>query len=361
MLALLLARDDEGNPPAPPSTDIFGLSHICGGEAVDGASRWPAGKFFPRRPLTQPPARKRRGQWNVNPRPPLFGSANGSMKRFSAHFAHPLSRKSRCNQSRRNQLTMPRRLFNKNGDAAVLRLCETPPCAFQLKESARLTETRLTEPRPIRLLIAEDQAMTRKAFAALLALEPDLEVVATAADGAEAVRAARAFKPDVVLMDIKMPRMDGIAATRALMAENPQARVIVLTTFETDDLVFEAILAGARAYLLKDAEESEILSAIRAVARGEPRLSPSIAGKILDEFRRVKGSTRDAGPEPEREPLTEREKDVLAQVAAGKGNREIARDLGLAEGTVKNHVSTILAKLHLRSRTELAVKVLSRR
>ncbi len=212
----------------------------------------------------------------------------------------------------------------------------------------------------IRLLIAEDQAMIRKAFAALLELEPDLAVVATAADGAEAISAARAFRPDVVLMDIKMPRIDGIAATRDILAENPQTRVIILTTFETDDLVFEAILAGAQAYLLKDADESEIVAAIRAAARGESRLSPRIAEKILGEFRRVKN------PAPSREycafdPLTDREKDVLAGVAAGKNNKLIARELGLAEGTVKNHVSTILAKLHLRSRTELAVRALSHR
>lgn len=218
----------------------------------------------------------------------------------------------------------------------------------------------MTVDRPIRILIAEDQAMLRKAFAALLELEPDIEVVATAADGEQAVSAARAFAPDVVLMDVKMPRMDGVAATRAIMAENPNARVIMLTTFDTDELVFEAILAGAQAYLLKESDEAEILAAIRAVARGEPRLSPAVAAKILDEFRRVKTPAR-SGPAPIEEPLTEREKDVLARVADGKGNREIAHDLGLAEGTVKNHVSTILAKLHLRSRTELAIRALSGR
>lgn len=146
----------------------------------------------------------------------------------------------------------------------------------------------MTNNQPIRLLIAEDQPLIRKAFGALLELEPDISVVAAAADGAEAIRAARAWRPDVVLMDIKMPRVDGIAATRAILQDNPQTNVIVLTTFETDELVFEAILAGAKAYLLKDAEESEILEAIRAAARGEPRLSPRIAEKIIGEFRRVK-------------------------------------------------------------------------
>lgn len=219
----------------------------------------------------------------------------------------------------------------------------------------------MSEAKPIRLLIAEDQAMIRKAFAALLAMEPDIDVVATAADGAEAVAAARAFQPDVALMDIKMPRVDGIAATRAILSESPRTRVIILTTYETDDFVFDAILAGAQAYLLKDAEENEILSAIRAVARGEPRLSPSIAQKILGEFRRVKGPARHIESCAAREPLTERERDVLGRVALGKGNREIAQELGLAEGTVKNHVSTILSKLHVRSRTELAIRAISGR
>ncbi len=218
----------------------------------------------------------------------------------------------------------------------------------------------MTDNQPIRLLIAEDQPLIRKAFVALLELEPDIAVVAAAGDGAEAVRAARAWRPDVVLMDIKMPRVDGIAATRAILQDNPKTNVIVLTTFETDELVFEAILAGAKAYLLKDAEESEILEAIRAAARGEPRLSPRIAEKIIGEFRRVKTPERAESLE-EQESLTDREKEVLAGVADGKGNREIAQELKLAEGTVKNHVSTILAKLHLRSRTELAIKVLSTR
>lgn len=213
---------------------------------------------------------------------------------------------------------------------------------------------------PLRLLIAEDQAVIRKAIAALLALEPDMNVVAAVADGEQAVLAARAYAPDIVLMDIKMPRMDGVAATRAILAENPRTRIIMLTTFDTDDLVYDAISAGAQAYLLKDSEESEILAAIRAVAKGEPRLSPSVAAKILTEFRRVKSPQRVAPTEDE-EPLTQREKDVLTRVAAGKGNREIAVEMSLAEGTVKNHVSTILAKLHLRSRTELAIRALSAR
>lgn len=218
----------------------------------------------------------------------------------------------------------------------------------------------MTDAQTIRILIADDQPMIRKALAALLDGEPDLTVVAGVADGAEALRAVRAYRPDVVLMDLKMPIVDGVAATRQILAELPRTRVISLTTFDHDELVFEAIMAGASAYLLKDARESEIVEAIRAVARGEPRLSPSIAAKILNEFRRVKGVER-AEPPLDEELLTEREKDVLAGVASGKANRDIARDLRLAEGTVKNHVSTILSKLQLRSRTELAVRAVSGR
>jgi DNA-binding NarL/FixJ family response regulator len=209
-------------------------------------------------------------------------------------------------------------------------------------------------------MIAEDQTVIRKALSALLALEKDMAIVAAVGDGEQAVSAALAYAPDVILMDLKMPRMDGIAATRAILSKAPDIRIVMLTTFDADDLVFEAVMAGAQGYLLKDAEESEILSAIRSAARGEPHLSPRVAAKILSEFRRVKASSTQMREEKE-EPLTERERDVLNRVAAGKGNREIAREMGLAEGTVKNHVSTILAKLHLRSRTELAIRALSAR
>jgi DNA-binding NarL/FixJ family response regulator len=213
----------------------------------------------------------------------------------------------------------------------------------------------MAQEQSIRLLIAEDQPMIRNALANLLELEPDFDVVASVGDGQEAVVATRAYRPDVILMDIKMPRMDGVAATRAIMREYPEARVIVLTTFENDDYVFEAVMAGARAYLLKDAEEREIVEAIHSVMRGESRLSPRVAEKLVGEFRRMKAQDQ-AGAGLEEDLLTERERDVLSGVAAGKNNRDIARELNLAEGTVKNHVSAILSKLHLRSRTELAVK-----
>jgi len=208
----------------------------------------------------------------------------------------------------------------------------------------------------IRLLIAEDHQVVRRAFAAMLALEPDIEVVAEAADGVEAVEKARAWRPDVVLMDIQMPRMNGIVATRTIRQERPQTAVVVLTTYETDDVVFDAIAAGAQAYLLKDAEEKEILDTIRGVTRGETNLSARIASKVIAEFRRLRTSVPQAIEETDAVPLTEREESILALVAQGDGNKEIARKLDLAEGTVKNYVSKILDKLHARSRTELAIR-----
>jgi len=216
---------------------------------------------------------------------------------------------------------------------------------------------------PIRILIAEDQPLIRRAFAAMLALEPDFEIVAQVADGAEAVQAARRWKPNVVLMDIQMPRLNGIAATRQIVKDCPEAQIIILTTFDTDDLVFDAICAGAQAYLLKDAEENEILDTIRAVSRGHSRLAPNVARKLLDEFRRVRRTSRPLDGEVDLpgESLTERENDILQLIVAGKGNKEIAGQLKLAEGTVKNYVSRILEKLNARSRTELAVKALNRR
>ena len=215
---------------------------------------------------------------------------------------------------------------------------------------------------PIRIMIAEDQQLIRRAFAAMLSLEADIDVVAQAADGAEALQMARAYRPDVVLMDLQMPRVNGIAATRRIMQEAPGVQVIILTTFDTDDLVFDAISAGAQAYLLKDADEAEILGTIRAVHRGESRLTPNIARKVLDEFRRVRGPSTGArgADEPADEPLSARETAILDCIVAGKSNKAIAEAVNLAEGTVKNYVSRIMEKLHARNRVELAVKVLRR-
>ena len=215
----------------------------------------------------------------------------------------------------------------------------------------------------IRILIAEDQDLIRCAFASMLALEPDFEIVAQAADGAEAVQAALRWKPHIVLMDIHMPRLDGIAATLRIVKDCPDAQVIILTSFDTDDLIFDAICAGAQAYLLKDVDEAEIRATIRSVSRGHSRLTPNVARKLLNEFRRVRRPNPhlDGDSELPIEALTERESEILQLIVEGKGNKAIADDIGLAQGTVKNYVSRILEKLNARSRTELAVKALNRR
>ena len=215
----------------------------------------------------------------------------------------------------------------------------------------------------IRVLIAEDQQLVRRAFSTMLAIEPDIKIVAQAADGAEAIQLARQWRPDIVLMDLQMPRVGGIGAMKRILEDVPDARIIVLTTFDTDELVFEAISAGAHAYLLKDSNEAEILETIRAVHAGQSRLSPKIAGKVMNEFRRQRpsGVALPDNDGPADESLTEREEKVLALVARGKSNRYISETVFLAEGTVKNYVSKIMEKLHVGSRTELAIKALRRK
>ena len=209
-----------------------------------------------------------------------------------------------------------------------------------------------------RVMIVEDQQLIRRAFKTMLSLEPDLDVVAEAADGLEAVRLAKLTKPDVILMDLQMPRLGGIAATRQILADLPQTRIIVLTTFDTDEIVLDAISAGAFAYLLKDAAESDILATIR----GETRLSPSVAAKVLGAVRRTHQVDEAAANADEGlEALTNREDAILRRVAIGRSNKEIANELNLAEGTVKNYVSRIMDKLNVRSRTELAVKAVKSR
>jgi DNA-binding NarL/FixJ family response regulator len=224
-------------------------------------------------------------------------------------------------------------------------------------------DTKMADSSEIRILIAEDQQLVRRAFSTMLSLESDLKVVALAADGAEAIQLARKWRPDIVLMDLQMPRVGGIGAMKRILEDVPEAKIIVLTTFDTDELVFEAISAGAHAYLLKDSNEAEILETIRDVHRGQSRLSPGIARKVLDEFRRQRPSGVEAPDDsaPVDEGLTDREEKVLALVAKGKSNREISGTVFLAEGTVKNYVSKIMEKLHASSRTELAIKALNRK
>jgi DNA-binding NarL/FixJ family response regulator len=213
----------------------------------------------------------------------------------------------------------------------------------------------------IRVLIVDDQALIRQALADALGAAPDIAIVGQAADGEEALHAARRERPDVVLMDLQMPRLGGIAATRAIAAELPKTQVVVLTTFDRDELVFEAIRAGAQAYVLKDAPQLEVLDTVRAVHRGESHLAPSIARKVMEQLRRLPADAppgRDDDDAARLDALTEREERILTLIAEGKSNKEIARTVFLAEGTVKNYVSRIMQKLHARTRTELAVKAL---
>jgi NarL family two-component system response regulator LiaR len=205
---------------------------------------------------------------------------------------------------------------------------------------------------PIRVLIADDHAILRKGIRALLSTEPDIVVVGEAGDGKEALAQAKALQPDVILMDLVMPNMDGIEATRQVTTNLPRVRILVLTSFVADDKVFPAIKAGALGYILKDSSPDDLVRAIRQVHRGEPTLEPEIARKVLFEL------AQPTKQPPTPDPLTERELDVLRLVAQGKSNREIAEELVLAELTVRTHVSNILGKLHLASRTQAALYAL---
>lgn len=208
----------------------------------------------------------------------------------------------------------------------------------------------------IRVLITDDQAIVRKGIQALLATEPNIEVAGEAENGKEAIRQVEKLKPDVILMDLQMPEMGGIEAIGHITGSNAKARILVLTSFATDDKVFPAIKAGALGYLLKDSSPEELIQAIRQVHRGESSLHPTIARKVLQEL------SRPPAPEqqPTSEPLTEREVDVLRLVARGMGNQQIADQLIISEATVRTHVSNILSKLHLASRTQAALYALQK-
>lgn len=208
----------------------------------------------------------------------------------------------------------------------------------------------------IRILLVDDQTLVRQGIQTLLDLETDLTVVGTAVHGQQAVELVERLQPDVVLMDIRMPVMDGVAATREICQRWPHIGVIILTTFDDDEYVIEGLKAGARGYMLKDADSSEIIAAIRIVARGEALIQPSITRKVLAEFSRLATSAPTTRPSPLAEPLTEREMDVLHGIAAGHSNREIADQLCISEGTVKNYVSSLLAKLAVRDRTQAIIR-----
>ncbi|MFK4089396.1 response regulator [Kribbella sp. NPDC020789] len=202
----------------------------------------------------------------------------------------------------------------------------------------------------IRVLIVDDQEMVRAGFGALLNAQPDIEVVGQAGDGAQAIAAAVELRPDVILMDVRMPVMDGLAAAREILAGPQAPRVIMLTTFDLDDYVYAALRAGASGFLLKHSTPDELAGAVRVVAAGDALLAPSVTRRLVEDFARAQPVTTTA---PER--LTPRETDVLRLVARGLSNRQIAAELVLAEQTVKTHVSNILTKLDLRDRAQAVV------
>ncbi|PDW03265.1 response regulator [Candidatus Viridilinea mediisalina] len=208
----------------------------------------------------------------------------------------------------------------------------------------------------IRVVLVDDQTLVRQGIQTLIELEDDICVVGTASDGREALAVVATQRPDVVLMDIRMPHMDGVAATRALLAEQPSLGVIILTTFDDDEYVFAGLRAGARGYMLKDTNADEIVAAVRTVAAGEALIQPSITRKVVAEFSRLANERPTPVVTPLLEALTEREHDVLRAIALGHSNREIANQLMITEGTVKNHVSNLLAKLEVRDRTQAVLR-----
>jgi DNA-binding NarL/FixJ family response regulator len=209
----------------------------------------------------------------------------------------------------------------------------------------------------IRILLVDDQALVRAGFRMILDAEPEMEVVGEASDGRDAVDQARALRPDIVLMDIRMPELDGLEATRRILSASSDGegpKILMLTTFDLDEYVYEALRAGASGFLLKDTPPEQLVGAIRVIAEGEALLSPSITRRVISEF--VKG----AGPKPQQQfprlkELTARELEVMKLVARGLSNAEIAKELFVSETTVKTHVARVLMKLHLRDRVQVVV------
>ncbi|PNI08786.1 DNA-binding response regulator [Arthrobacter sp. AFG7.2] len=215
----------------------------------------------------------------------------------------------------------------------------------------------MTETAPINILLADDQPLLRMGFRLILEGEDDLRIVGEASDGADAVRQVRELKPDVVLMDVRMPVLDGIEATRAITAAGSCARIIILTTFDVDEYAFAGLQAGASAFLLKDVAPSELIHAVRVVASGDAVVAPRVTQRLLETY--VRGSARPAPPASAPDPLladlTPRETEMLEAMAEGLSNAEIAHRYFLSEATVKTHVRRILTKLHLRDRVQAVV------
>jgi len=212
----------------------------------------------------------------------------------------------------------------------------------------------MTEEHPIRVMIADDHTVVRDGLAAILEGRPDISVVGQAANGVEAVEKAGELRPDVILMDLRMPEMDGAEAMRRIRERDTDVRFLVLTTFDNDEYIFEAIQAGARGYLLKDVSRQDLFRAVVAVYRGESLIQPAVAARVLDRF--VELSTRTAPGET----LSEREIEVLRLMARGAANKEIATELVITESTVKSHIANIFQKLDVNGRTEAVTKALQK-
>lgn len=207
----------------------------------------------------------------------------------------------------------------------------------------------------IRILLVDDQSLFREGLRTLLSLVPDFTLVGEAGDGREAIALTQKHHPDVILMDLRMPGMDGVEATRLIRQSPAAPQILVLTTFDHDNEVFTAIAAGAIGYLLKDVPSEKLAEAIRCAARGESSLQPAVASKVLAEFARLQNKQQRRSAQPLIEPLSSRELEVLEQLATGRSNKEIAAHLRIAEGTVKNHMSQVLTKLGVQDRTQAAL------
>ncbi|WP_323746304.1 response regulator transcription factor [Catenulispora pinisilvae] len=213
----------------------------------------------------------------------------------------------------------------------------------------------MTHDERISILLVDDQPLTRVGFGLLLGAEPDMEVVGEASDGVEAIRQARRLRPRVVLMDVRMPVMDGVEATGAIVAAVPESRVLILTTFDLDEYAFDGLRAGASGFLLKNALPADLLSAIRTIAAGDAVVAPRVTRRLLETVAHRLPSSSGAVADSRLDRLTPRERDILIEVALGKSNTEIAADLFLSENTVKSHFKHVLAKLGLRDRVQAVI------